>query len=166
MKLIFKTIIIAICFSGITSCSSSEIKNDEIIFKTDYNSIKIAKISRIIDSNTITFNELRFYNINSALDAAKTMYIDYGLWNNEDKELHQQNISRKIWKNVELFKDEDKFTVIADGKETFKESYACLIVFDANDRDCLEENHPLKNKIITLFYNIMKANQNKELNFK
>jgi hypothetical protein len=55
-----KLIITFVITISLISCSSSKINKDEIISKTNYNNLKIAKTSKIVDNDTITFNELRF----------------------------------------------------------------------------------------------------------
>ncbi len=159
-----KALIIVLIFSFI-SCSSSKLKNRDIISETNFNDLKIAKTSTVIDSDTLNFNELRFYGIDSAFDTMKTMYLDFGMWTNEFKSLHNENFNRKVWEDIKLFENDEVFTVIADGIETVNNYYACLIVFDSNGKDCLQENHPLKNKTINLFNNKMKENRSKKINY-
>ncbi|MBO3118014.1 hypothetical protein J4050_14750 [Winogradskyella sp. DF17] len=162
-----QTLILLFIFSLI-SCSSSKVNNkeiNEIIVKTNFNDLKIAKISRVINSDTINFNELRFHNIDSALDTMKSMFLDFGSWNNKANGLHQKNIQRKVWENIKLFENDERFTIIADGTETVNEYYACLIVFDSQGKDCFDENHPLKNKLINYFHERMKENRKKEINY-
>jgi hypothetical protein len=55
-----KLIITFVITISLISCSSSKINKDEIISKTNYNNLKIAKTSKIVDNDTIIFNELRF----------------------------------------------------------------------------------------------------------
>ena len=93
------------------------------------------------------------------------MYLDFGLRNIEDKGLHQNNIKRKVWENIELFDNDEVYTIIADGTETTHDYYACLIVFDSKKNDCFDKNHPTKNKIINLFYERMKENKQKKINY-
>ena len=155
-----QTLILLFIFSLI-SCSSTK----EIIIKTNFNDLKIAKTSRVINSDTINFNELRFHNIDSALDTMKSMFLDFGSWNNKANGLHQENIYRKVWENIKLFENDERFTIIADGKETVNEYYACLIVFDSQGKDCFDANYPLKNKIINYFHERMKENREKKINY-
>tara|TARA_R110000868_G_scaffold305561_1_gene566564 strand:- start:330 stop:818 length:489 start_codon:yes stop_codon:yes gene_type:complete len=157
-----KLIITFVITISLISCSSSKINKDEILSKTNYNNLKIVKTSKIVDNDTIIFNELRFYNINSALDTMKSMFLDFGTWTAEDTGLHQENITRKVWEKVKLFEDKEEFSIVADGTETMTDFYACLIIVDSANRDCLDENYPLKNKIIDFFYERMKKNKNKK----
>jgi len=159
-----QTLILLFIFSLI-SCSSTKVNNNEIIVKTNFNDLKIAKTSRVINSDTINFNELRFHNIDSALDTMKSMFLDFGSWNNKANGLHQENIHRKVWENIKLFENDERFTIIADGTETVNEYYACLIVFDSQGKDCFDKNHPLKNKIINYFHERMKENRKKKINY-
>ena len=159
MKNIIPFLIIILFYS----CSS--INNKEIVKKEKYSDIKIVNVKGVIDKNNIYFNELRFSVIKSAMDTQKLMYLEFGVWDNKAKGLHQLNISRKIWENINLFNDNEAFTIIADGTETVSEYYASLIVFDSKGKDCLEENHPLREKIIDIFYEKMKNNKNKKFDY-
>jgi hypothetical protein len=42
------------------------------------------------------------------------------------------------------FEDKEEFSIVADGTETMTDFYACLIIVDSANRDCLDENYPLK----------------------
>lgn len=113
----------------------------------------IVNTAILIDKDTAYINQLRFYEIKSALDSMMLMYRNYGEWDKKTYSLHQSNIKRLIWKEVKLLDNLDEtFLVIADGIETIKDYYACLMVFDSNNRDCLDESHPLNQKIM---YNLV-----------
>jgi len=159
-----KTFLILLVLNFI-SCSSSKVGNNEIKMKTNFEDLNIVKTSKVVNSDSITFNELRFYKIDSALDTMKSMYLDYGIWDDQKTGLHQKNIDRKIWENIKLFEGDEVYTVIADGTETKDDHYACLSVYDSKGKDCFEENHPFKNKIINLFYGKMKENRSKKINY-
>jgi hypothetical protein len=60
----------------------------------------------------------------------------------EDTGVHQENITRKVWEK-KLLKIKE-FSIVADGTETMTDFYACLIIVDSTNRDCLDENYPLK----------------------
>jgi hypothetical protein len=150
---------------SLISCSSSKVNKNDIIIKTNFNGLKIANTSKVINADSITFNELRFHNIDSALDTMKSMFLDFGTWNNKANGLHQENINRKVWENIKLFETDEEFTIIADGTESVNGYYACLIVFDSKGKDCFEESHPMKFKIINFFHERMKENRKKEINY-
>lgn len=158
-----KTLIIVLILNFI-SCSTSKVDSTEMIYKTSFNDLKIVKTSKVINSDTINFNELRFYKIDSASDTMKSMYLDFGIWNSQAKGLHLENMNRKVWENIKLLKNDEVFTIIADGTETINDYYACLIVFDSKGKDCFEEYHPLKDKIINLFNQRIQVNRKKTLN--
>ncbi|PKP14915.1 MAG: hypothetical protein CVU07_12425, partial [Bacteroidetes bacterium HGW-Bacteroidetes-23] len=112
-----KVILILIVINYISCSSTKKIQQKEDTIKSTSTEYSIKTNYAIVDKDTITFNELRFYKINSALDSMKSMYIEFGPWNNTSNGLHQENITRKIWKNIKLFDNDEKFTIIADGKE-------------------------------------------------
>lgn len=158
-----KKIILSLIIILFNSCSSI---NNKVFTKQERNSeLKVVKIKTNIDKNNGIFNELRFSKIKSAMDTQKAIYLEYGSWNIEAESLHQLNVSGKIWKNINFLNDAQTFTIIADGIETASEYYASLIIFDSNGKDCLEENHPLREKIIDLCNEIMKKNKNKSFDY-
>lgn len=159
-----KVILILIVINYISCSSTKKADHKESKIKSTSTEYGVTTNYAIVNKDTISFNELRFYKINSALDSMKSMYIEYGTWNNISNGLHQENITRKIWKNIKLFENDEKFTIIADGKESINEYFTSLIVFDSNGNDCFEENHPLKDKIVELFSQKIKKNKNKRLN--
>ncbi|MDT0293349.1 hypothetical protein ACFQ3R_08195 [Mesonia ostreae] len=160
-----KKIFLIVFVLNFISCSSSKVSDNEIKMKTNFEDLSVVKTLNLVNSDSITIHELRFYKIDSALDTMKSMYLDYGIWNDQSIGLHQENINQKIWKNIRLFEDDEVYTVIAGGTETKNNYYACLTVYDAKGKDCFDENHPLKNKIIKLFYGRMKENRSKKINY-
>lgn len=145
-------IILLLLFSAFTSCSSfnSNGKNEISITKPVKKGTKnhAAKYKVIFNG---TLNELRFYNINSALDTRKTMYKEFGKWQTTSKGMYQQNIDQKIWNKIIIFKNEPPFTIITDGTETTNDYFSCICIIDSTGRDCFEQNHPFKEKIMEWF---------------
>ena len=92
-----QTLILLFIFSLI-SCSSTKVNNNEIIVKTNFNDLKIAKTSTVINSDTINFNELRFHNIDSAYDTMKSMFLDFGSWKNVDAKT--RFMASQTWLNL------------------------------------------------------------------
>jgi hypothetical protein len=132
----------------ILGCSSSK----NITGEQKYTAFEVIKTPLKTESDPIFVSELRFYKIQSALDGMKLMYENYGEWNKKIVGKHQQNINRIIWENIKLLDEEnEKFTVVADGKETKDGHFACIMVFDAEERDCFSSEHPLKEKLTALF---------------
>ncbi|MFD2725816.1 hypothetical protein [Hyunsoonleella rubra] len=133
---------ILILFSLILYCCSS---SKEVSKKTNHGKFEIVNTPLVVENDTIYMNELRFYRIQSALDGMKLMYENYGNWNKKVDGKHQQNINRIVWSDINLQNEiDEKFTVVADGKETMTDYFACLMVFDSNGKDCFNPEHPIK----------------------
>tara|TARA_B100000780_G_C20702424_1_gene279289 strand:- start:189 stop:473 length:285 start_codon:yes stop_codon:yes gene_type:complete len=61
----------------------------------------------------------------------------------------KKKINSFIWENVKLLDENTNlFTVMADGTETKTDYFASIKVFDADQKDCLKENHPYQQKLI------------------
>ena len=110
----------------------------------------------VVDNDTISINELRFYKIKTAKDAIRMMNEHYGNAHKTITGKHQDNIQREIWENILLFEnDNTKFTIIADGAETRTDYYACLMIFDSEGNNCLNPEHPYRESIIRVFNSYM-----------
>lgn len=108
--------------------------------------------------NFKTFFELKFYHTYSSFYTRKVMYEIFGNWNSYFSVKHQ-NTPFLIWKNIKLFKDDDrKFTVIAGGYEcsTCKSDndriYSSIFLLDQNGNDLLlDQNSELVKKTMQFF---------------
>jgi len=136
-------------FACTTTKETSQIK--------PYTEFKIVNTPIIIENDTITINELQLYKIQSSLDGMKLMYQNYEKCDKKLSGKHQKNINRIVWENIKLIDYENEpFTVIADGKETMNDYFACLMVFDSNEKDYFSLDHPYKDKLTELFIKKMK----------
>lgn len=136
-----------ILFSCILSCSTSKNITD---LKPSTN-FEIIKSPSAFEKDTLILSELRFYKIQSALDAMKLMYLNYGKWSKKNQGKYQENIDQIVWNNVKLLENNENFTVIASGTETLSDYFTSLIVLDSSNIDCFNEDHPLKDRLIDLF---------------
>jgi hypothetical protein len=144
--------IVIIILISLFSCKVTQ----EITSIKPYTKFKIINTLIKVKNDTLTINELRFYKIQSAMDGMKLMYRSYGKWNQKIVGKHQKNINRIIWQNIKLFDEDDNtFTVIADGAETTSDYFACLMVYDSDEKDCFKAGHPYKDKLTELFIDKM-----------
>ena len=110
---------------------------------------KIITTPILVEKDTIYVNELRFYNIKSARDGMKLMYLNFGKWNKKIESIHQKNTNSFIWENVPLLDENTTlFTVVADGTETKTDYFASIKIFDTVQKDCLRGNYPYQQKLI------------------
>lgn len=135
------------------SCSSSK----DVTNKNEDLEFGVVNTPLIVENDTIYINELRFYRTQSVMDGMKLMYENYGNWSEKINGKHQQNINRIVWQNVKLINESNElFTVIADGTETKTDYFACLMIFDSQDKDCFNTEHPYKEQLTKLFVDKMK----------
>ena len=98
----------------VLSCSSTQEKSKHIT----YSAFNIITTPILVEKDTILVNELRFYDIKSAKDAMKLMYLDHEKWTKKLEGTSQKVLKRFVWQNVKLLdKYNDLFTVIAGGVE-------------------------------------------------
>ena len=125
--------------------------NTPFIYENGYLNYTLVKVPLVENKETINLNELRFNAVFSAMYTKKVMYDRFGKWT----KLLQPNKERHpilVWEKVKLFdNDADLYTVYADGTESSTEMYASVLVFDANNKDCLNDDHPMQLKLITYF---------------
>jgi hypothetical protein len=146
-----------ILISLVVACGATS--TETTIKKPDF---EVTQTLLITDTDTLTMNELRFYQIISAKDAIHMMHKLYGPSHKSIVGKHQNNIQREIWENITLFENNKaKFTVIADGTETRSNYYACLMIFDKNGRNCFVPEHPYYQRLVSLFSSYMKTKNHK-----
>ena len=152
-KIITVLILIISC-----ACSTPKSKTDNS-FKRDI-SVKTAEfgvvqVPIISDSDTLILNELRFYTINSALNSIKMMSGIYGNSNMELEGRYQSNLPQMVWKNKEILNNDELYTISACGTETGTEHFASIAIFDSEKKDCLDNSHPDRQKLIDFFVSKM-----------
>ncbi|MEY8869579.1 hypothetical protein AB9K24_08735 [Meridianimaribacter flavus] len=145
----------SICLLG---CSSQKVKKEEQcpkIYKNKFTKILNEKYKTIYKNETISYNEVRFECVYSALYTHKVMFDRYGKW---DKPIYPSNKNHPIlvWKNVDLFNNGKEYTIMTNGLESWKHIYASIMVFDNNEVDLLSENSPEKEKLTNLFAELLK----------
>lgn len=147
MNVLLRSYYLLILLFCVISCSTSK----STAALKPYSDFEIIEFPLVLEKDTITLSELRFYKIQSALDAMKLMYLSYGDWSKKSQGRYQENINQIVWNNVKLLGNNENFTVIANGTETLNEYFTSLIVLDSKNEDCLNTSHPLKEKLIELF---------------
>lgn len=147
----------------VLSCSSTQEKSKHIT----YSAFNIITTPILVEKDTILVNELRFYDIKSAKDAMKLMYLDHGKWTKKLEGIHQKTLKRFVWQNVKLLdKYNDLFTVIAGGVENNTNYFTYLTVLDAAQKDCLKENHTFRKILTDHFTSKMKRLDTKKIDYK
>ncbi len=122
----------------------------KFVYKSGFRNYTVEKIESKTDTKTTVYNELRFHSVYSQMYTRKAMFDNYGAWTKDIASSVGEPIL--VWRNVKLFPDsKETFTVFANGVKDFKLMYASVYVFDSKGKDCLEENHPMRSKIIKLF---------------
>ena len=119
-----KVIVLIVMLFTFFSCKTNKLTYSE---KQDYT---IETVVSSIENNAISINELRFYNIESAMDSKKIMFDKFGKW---DKVVAAPNKNHPVlvWENISFFKDDSKtYSVAASGIETPTEYYTSVIVFN------------------------------------
>jgi hypothetical protein len=138
----------------IFSCSTSQkvIKEEKCpeIYKNKYTEILNEKYETIYNKDTISFNEIRFECVYSALYTHKIMFDKFGKW---DKTIYPSNKKHPIlvWEKVDLYSNGKKYNVYTNGTEEHKHIYASVMVFDENDTDLLV-NESLEKESLTSYF--------------
>ncbi|PID71246.1 MAG: hypothetical protein CR985_00815 [Flavobacteriales bacterium] len=160
MRVIYITIIISI----LLSCSSSQksVKKTKCpkIYKNKFTKILNKECIIVNDADTTKINEIRFECVYSAFHTHKVMYDKYGKW---DKEIYPSNRNHPIlmWKNIDIFSNGKKYTILTNGLEEWKYIYASVMVLDKDERDILTEQTEEKTALTNFFAELIK-NHNPE----
>jgi len=144
--LVFSLILVALLFN----CTSKKpFENSRLykhILEENPKSISYDQILTVSNNDTVIYNQVRFKNRYSLTSTQKALYQKYGKW---DQTLVSENINgyTLAWKGIELFSNEDEFTVLASSNEERNNSYASVIVLDENGNDIAINNNTIKQKI-------------------
>lgn len=139
----------------IFSCSAlrKETGNKCKLDSEDQSFSKIIQDQRIsvIGKDTLIFTEVRFQCTKTAFATKKSMYDEFGKWDNA---IYSEEKEHPVlyWEGVKLLSDQtNEFSVFASGEENDSIIYSSILIFDKNGRDILNENSPLRSKVIERF---------------
>jgi len=100
---------------------------------------------------------IRYKPQGSALDSQAMLYNQFGKWHAIYTGIHHPVIPQLVWHKVKLRpKNNETYTVIASGTETMEAYFCTLMIFDSNDRDCLNPNNPQREFVIKWAHEKMK----------
>lgn len=133
------------------SCAPIIIRSGHVDHDLHRLKMNIVDIDVAVATDTISYKELRFKKIRSALDTQFLMNRLYGDSDQIYVGFYQNNVNREVWNKVKLFNDYREFKVIASGTETGEDYFSCISVFDENNMDCLQDSHPDQIAILKLF---------------
>ncbi|TQO37081.1 hypothetical protein GQ41_1677 [Arenibacter algicola] len=164
LKVILYVIITMMMITCKTKSNVSDRKCPSYVSKSIKN-IAIDKFKYITNTDTLSFNEVKFYCVNNtALYTKKVMFDKFGKWS---KEIYPNNEMHPIllWENLKLFeKDSTTFTIATLGDESFKTIYASFMVFDSIGNDFLSDIN-YKEKLIPYFEDLIKKSNPKRPDF-
>ncbi len=134
------------------------------IYKNNFKKIITEKYKTIYNNDTVSYNEIRFECVYSAIYTHKAMYDKYGKW---DKEIFPSNRNRPIlmWENIDLFSNGKEYTVLTNGLEEWKHIYASVMIFDNNQNDLLSNSSTEKTALTALFSDMIKSNNPQKKDF-
>ncbi|QIE58660.1 hypothetical protein G5B37_03515 [Rasiella rasia] len=137
--------LLLLIFSLILSCKPSNSINTKADRKVDY---EVVQVPIVQENDTIISNELRFYEITSALNSMQLMYDNFGKWDLTLAGRYQHNVPQLIWKNVDLIGNGNKYTISANGTETTSDFFTSFVILDQKGNDALTEKNESRNAII------------------
>ncbi len=101
-------------------------------------------------TDSIYFNEARYYCTNSALYLRKALFDRFGKW---DIMLESESPSKTlIWHSIQLFPEIDRlFYVAASGIESRDLTFNSILVFDQEGNDLLQEGSLYREMLLDYF---------------
>ena len=161
MKQIYILLTLIIIFGCSASKNNSEdivdLGNCKEIHENNFSTIKFKELTTITDRDTVIVNELRFECVKSIFYTNKAMFDNYGKWNVALSSTDSKH-PVLMWTEVDLFSNGKKYQVFTKGR--FGDvRYVSVMVFNLNGKDLLTDNSTEKDKIITLFSNLIRSNK-------
>jgi hypothetical protein len=128
---------------------------------------KVVEVPVVIENDTISTYELRFYNIKSSLNTGQVMFENFGKWDQKLEGRYQENIPQLVWDRVTLIPTADMyFTVASSGAESQTEYFSSVQVINRNGEHCFAPDHPLRDFWIRYFSEKIKTLGNPKTFFK
>lgn len=93
------------------------------------------------------------------------MFDKFGKW---DREVYPSGFSYPvlIWENRKLLPEKnDLFTIVASGKESKKELFSSILIFDRESQNALDDLYPNHKEIKEILINVMSEKENKDTTF-
>ncbi len=145
-----------------------ELKEEKITicaetYTNNYSKIVFDNYNTIVKNDTISYNEIRYQCVGSSFTTHKVMYDKFGNWNQYIYP-KDSNVPILLWRNIDLFKDGNKYTIYTFGYEEWKHIYATIMVFDDKENDVLENNE-MRAKVATYFGKLIKRNNSSKKKF-
>lgn len=154
----------------IFNCGGSEsVKNRKKcrkLYHGNYTNINNQEYKTIFKEDTITYSEVRFECVISALMTHKVMYDNYGMW---DEVVYPNNKKHPLlfWDKVDIFKDGNKYNIFTNGDEGSDNPkiYASFMVFNELNQDLLKSNSKEKEKLMKYFSDLIGNNDKEKRGF-
>lgn len=158
-------IITLFCFY---SCATKKYKQSkfqngkcEYLYINDFSGTSISTSDFIVQKDTISVSSLKFECTYTAFYTSWVMYNNYGEWDDGVQPENNYN-TYLVWKDINLFSNGDKYTVVTYGVEKPGDIYSSVMVFDDKGGDILSKNSELKTKLIDLFSTEIRKKKDKK----
>jgi len=148
-----KRILLLILLTLLYSCKSSSFSNTS---KKASQGFEVIAVPILSENDTVISNELRFYQITSALNGMQLMYDEFGKWDMKLDGRYQHNVPQLVWHNISLPNSSKIYTIAASGAETKNTYFASIAVLDSNNMDSLKPEDPNSQLLISYFTTKMK----------
>lgn len=160
-------LLIGLFYFSLAGCSSHQVVKEikcPQIYRNGFSEVLSTKYLTIYNRDTISFNQIRFQCVHSALYTQKVLYDRFGKW---DKEIYPKNSSHPIlvWENVQLLSNGTKYNIMADGVEEWKNIYASVMVFDDEGNDILSDSSSEKLAITEVLADLIRNNDDRKREF-
>lgn len=158
MNKVFYLLLAIIILISCSSTKSARKKPCEYDIERGFSEVVYDKFNFVINGNSTTVNEVRYYCMHDPYYTKKVMYDKFGKWSKlvyNAKEKHPI----LIWENIRLFpEDTTRFTVATTGKNPIGAIYSSVLVLDKNNNDLISENSPYRDKLAEYFGKLITQN--------
>lgn len=156
------TIVVLFCIS----CNSTNTiltKECPKFLKNDFNNVVLVEQMGNVTNDLNFFIEARYTCVNNTRYLAKGMFDTFGIWN---KSINKSGKEYLIWEKVQLFSQEkNHFQVVTSGAKLKTKVYTSVSVFNQDGEDLLNANSPIKEQLITFFGELIKNNNDSQIEF-
>lgn len=113
-----------------------------------------------LDMEYMTMKELRYTCTHFSFYIAKGLFDRFGKWDDVIPDPKHPNDPMLVWNDKTLFSDDDqKYTLVAHGRETEKQTYTAIIILDEKRKEVLPRAADKQNKFLAYFAAIIRDNK-------
>jgi hypothetical protein len=163
MKIISYFLMLFTVYTSFSQKKEAKIKCPKL-YENNFSTIGSSIKKIVVNQDTISVTEIRFYCVKSSQLTSKIAFDNFGKWTETTTEFNS-NIPQFTYQNTDILKNNKKYTLYTNGKESSNQLYASISITDGLNNDMLSEDSQEKEALINYFANAIREKKVVESKF-